>query len=176
MLYLGTTDAGTNATLWPLGFDLGTNAVSLVTNTVYGLRALKDYYWTVSGSTVSGTVWASSTKTFRTVLSPPAAPSAVSSLGRISLVPTNDYSASVTFSNTSRGTITLTVITNANISAIVTLENQLRQAAETYRRLLSIAGDPTHMVACEAHQRHEGGQREHPEHVKAHRSAGRRPL
>jgi hypothetical protein len=68
ILYVGSTDGGTTAANWGLAIDLGTNAVGvLITNTLYSLREQKDYYWRVTGNSSSGTVWASSSSTFRTL-------------------------------------------------------------------------------------------------------------
>ncbi len=39
----------------------------------------------------------------------------------------------------------------SSLGQIQESENQLHSAAETYRRLLLIVGDPTHVVSCEAH-------------------------
>ncbi len=49
------------------------------------------------------------------------------------------------------GNFMFTVGAAISLGGIQETENQLRLAAETYRRILQMVGDPAHMAACEAH-------------------------
>ena len=49
------------------------------------------------------------------------------------------------------GNMMITAAAATSLGQIQESENQLHPAAETYRRLLQVVGDPAHMAACEAH-------------------------
>jgi LuxR family maltose regulon positive regulatory protein len=49
------------------------------------------------------------------------------------------------------GNLMITAAAATSLGQIQESENQLHPAAETYRRLLQVVGDPAHMAACEAH-------------------------
>ena len=89
-LYLSTVDNGVNSNLWPFSVDLGANDVSQITSMIYGLRSLKDYYFTCSATTTGGTAWASSSYQFRTPLA------GVSSPGSPVIIQTNQGDQIVT--------------------------------------------------------------------------------
>jgi len=49
------------------------------------------------------------------------------------------------------GNMMITAAAASSLGQLQESENQLHPAAETYRRLLLMVGDPAHMAACEAH-------------------------
>ncbi len=49
------------------------------------------------------------------------------------------------------GNMMIAAAAASSLGQVQESENQLHQAAETYRRLLSMVGDPAHMATCEAH-------------------------
>ena len=44
-----------------------------------------------------------------------------------------------------------TILATISLGQVQEADNQLYQAAETYRRVLQLAGDPPQPIACEAH-------------------------
>lgn len=59
--YFGSSDGGAVAALWGISTDLGTNALGiLVTNTVYNTLPGKTYWFSCTGNSSSGAVWATS--------------------------------------------------------------------------------------------------------------------
>src|SRR5204862_8338203 len=68
--YYGTSDGGTNAGAWDQNVSIGVQT-NIFAQTVSGLSTNTTYFFTASGVNSPGTSWASPSRSFTTLASPP---------------------------------------------------------------------------------------------------------